>query len=168
MLLRPSRCRRILTLAVLLGTLSGTNVDSQSSRPQLSCNVYNELNRSCDCAGQDNYLLSYGRKYCERFLNATGWSPAGSQWRDRTLTCLQNALVQHLATTSRTCDCKRIKEFAFETHIRCYTQQAASVCRLPLSDLSKIYGIIDAADLLDPDGIRQLLNIARACIAQPN
>ena len=64
------------------------------------------------------------------------------------------------------CDCKRLKDFAFQTHVRCYTQQAASVCRLPISDLVTIYRIIDSVDLLDPYGLRQILGIIRICIAQ--
>jgi hypothetical protein len=166
MLFQPIGHRHILAIAILLGTLSSTDANAQR---ELSCGLYNQLNFRCNCTGQDNYLLSYGLKYCKRFLGATRWSPAGAEWRNQTLACLQNEMVQHLATTSsHACDCKKIKEFASETHILCYTQQVASVCRLPPSDLREIYRIIDAADLFDLQGIKQLLGIARICIAQWN
>ena len=145
----------------------GANVNAQPvNRSQLSCDIYDQLNRHSNCDGQDNYLLSYGRKYCYRFLSATDWTPRGSEWRNETLACLQNALIKNLAKTGADCDCKCLKDFAFKTHVRCYTQQAASVCRLPISDLLTIYRIIDAVDLVGPAGLRQILGIIRICISE--
>jgi hypothetical protein len=135
--------------------------------PQLSCGLYDRLAKRCGCNGSDDYFLSYGRKYCERFLHSTDWSAAGVKWRDNTLVCLQRSLRSALARTSRgACDCKKIRDIAWRTHTRCYTQPLASVCRLPLSDLRKIYGIIDASDLLAPSGISQIFTIAGICIQQ--
>jgi hypothetical protein len=123
-------------------------VFTQSNRVQaqciiegtLSCNVYNTcFDIYCPCTSGDNYFISYGRKYCDRFLNETAWSAAGKQWRDKTLLCLQKSIAAKLSLQSpRTCNCREMKEFAFQTHINCYTQNAASICKLPVTDWTKI------------------------------
>jgi hypothetical protein len=164
MLHQPNRRSLALAVGIVIWTVSTINASAQ---PKLSCDIYRRLNSGCNCSGQDNYLLSYGLKYCNRFLAAHRWTSAGFKWRDKTLLCLQNAMVQHMATTlPHTCDCKKLREFASETHVRCYTQKEASVCHLPLADLAEIYRIIDAVDLFDISGIKQLSGIIRHCIAQ--
>jgi hypothetical protein len=166
--LQSTSCHHILIVTTIINIFFAANVNGQPANvPQLSCDMYDRLNQRCNCKGHDNYLLSYGRRYCYRFLTATDWSQLGNEWRNQTLACLQNALIENLAkTTARVCDCKRLKDFAFQTHVRCYTQQAASVCRLPISDLVTIYRIIDSVDLLDPYGLRQILGVIRICIAE--
>jgi hypothetical protein len=133
----------------------------------LSCNVYNTcFDIYCPCTGSDDYFISYGRKYCDRFLNETGWSAAGKQWRDKTLLCLQKSIAAKLSLQSpRTCNCREMKEFAFQTHINCYTQNAASVCKLPIADWRKIVGIIDTADFIDSYGARQVVATLEICIS---
>jgi hypothetical protein len=163
----PSYHRIFMVTAIFL-IFFGANVNAQPiNRSQLSCDIYDRLNQRCNCKDKDNYLVSYGRRYCYRFLTTTDWSPRGSEWRNQTLACLQTALIEHLAKTStHVCDCKHLKDYAFQTHVRCYTQQAASVCRLPVSDLVTIYRIIDSVDLLDPYGLRQILGVIRICIGE--
>lgn len=136
---------------------------AQSPTLHRACDLYRQLDRRCACARADNYFRDYGQKYCERFLASTGWSRAGLQWRDRTLTCLKNELRRHV-TRARGCDCAAIRAFAFESHARCYTQRAESVCRLPLSDLGRINRIVDAADAIY--GSPQTLAITLACVWQ--
>ena len=133
--------------------------------PQHACDLYRTLDRRCGCAGSDGYFRGYGEKYCERFMRSTGWSPAGLRWRARTLACLQGELRAFLGR-AHACDCASVKAFAFESHARCYTRQPASVCRLPLSDIAHIYGLVDASDLLAPLGSGQTLAIALACVWQ--
>ena len=58
-----------------------------------------------------------------------------------------------------------MKEFAFQTHINCYTQNAASVCKLPVADWTKILSIIDAADFIDIYGARQVVATLEICIS---
>jgi len=67
---------------------------------------------------------------------------------------------------SAACDCQNARNIAWQTHVRCYTEASASVCRLPLSDLLKIYSIIDAPDLLSPYGFSQVLAIAKTCLRE--
>ena len=59
-----------------------------------------------------------------------------------------------------------MKDFAFQTHVSCYSQISASICRLPASDWAKIIQTIDTADLLDSYGARQMLSIVNICIEQ--
>lgn len=130
-----------------------------------ACDLYRQLERRCHCAAGDNYFGNYGRKYCERFMRSAGWSPAGLRWRDRTAACLTGELRSFLAHT-RGCGCADVKAFAFASHARCYTAQPASACKLPLSDIARIYSLVDAADLFDPLGMRQSLAITFACVRQ--
>ncbi len=58
-----------------------------------------------------------------------------------------------------------MKEFAFQTHINCYTQNAASVCKLPISDWEKIVSIVDTADVIDSYGAKQVLVTLEICIS---
>ena len=133
----------------------------RDSRP-IVVQCLTRANRYCPCTDADNYFISYGRKYCDRFLNETGWSAAGKQWRDETLLCLQKSIVAKLSLQSpTTCNCREMKEFAFQTHINCYTQNAASVCKLPIADWRKIVGIFDTADFIDSYGARQVGGDAR-------
>jgi hypothetical protein len=162
----------LLVINVLVFLTAGdvTNASAETaSKSSLNCDIYNQLDQHCRCEGEENYLIRYGRRYCERFLNATGWTPAGATWRDRTLMCLEDSLTQRLTRKPPdACDCKAIKKIAVETHIRCYTQETASVCRLPFSDWRKIYQIIDARDLFDPEGLSQMMSIWGICAGQHN
>lgn len=130
-----------------------------------ACDLYRRLERRCHCPATDNYFGNYGRKYCERFMRSAGWSPAGLRWRDRAAACLTGELRGFLAH-ARACGCAEVKAFAFASHARCYTAQPASACRLPLSDVARIYSLVDAGDLFDPLGMRQTLAITFACVWQ--
>ena len=156
--------------AVLVGCLVhtfGAAVDYSPAAAALSCNFYDRAEKDCGCNRTDRYLITYGKRYCERFLNATGWTPAGAKWRDETLVCLQKSLSSALHRgQSGICDCKNIRDIAWRTHVRCYTEPSASVCRLPLSDVLKIYSIVDTVDLLSPYGLSQTAAIANACWQQ--
>jgi hypothetical protein len=164
------RLFRIFSGAMVAGLVACGSVNAWAAgQSNLSCDLYGRLEQQCNCKGTDNYLISYGRRYCDRFLNSTGWTAAGAKWRDQTLTCLQTSLIQALPRdVSRACDCGKIRDIAWQTHVRCYTQPSASVCQLPFSDLAKIYEIVDASDLFDPRGFSQALAIANACVRERN
>ena len=154
----PIRYLTLVWFAAMLGI-------AQAAPAHRACDLYRQLERRCGCSGAGEYFGSYGGKYCERFMQASGWSPAGLRWRDRTLGCLKRELNGFLARSGG-CGCAEVKTFAFESHARCYTQMPASACRLPLSDIARIYGLVDAADLFDPLGMRQTLAITFACVRQ--
>jgi hypothetical protein len=157
-------------MRILVGVLAISLLGNSGAfaRTGLSCDFYDQLDKQCGCREADQYFVSYGRRYCERFLNSTGWTAAGNKWRDRTLVCLQDTLARGIMRTNGgACDCKRAKDIAWQTHVQCYTQSSASVCKLPVSDLARIYGIIDVWDLLSPYGISQFFSIAKACLQRP-
>jgi hypothetical protein len=134
---------------------------------RLTCDAYSAYERRCHCGGSAGYFLSYGRKYCDRSLAVSGWSPAGARWRDRTLSCLQQVLTRAIPRNhAQACNCEAIKNFAFDSHVACYTQLPASFCRLPLSDQLITTSIIDADDLLSAAGARQIWAIAQTCLRQ--
>jgi hypothetical protein len=136
--------RRIRTVVVgFLSFAFGAVSNASAQATHDACVVYRQLDRQCHCAGADHYFLSYGEKYCERFMRTSGWSPAGVRWRDRTMACLARELRTHVGQRRHGCDCATIKSFAFESHARCYTQQPFSACKLPLADLALIYRAID-------------------------
>ena len=124
---------RITACALLTLSAMSTEAAAQcQSNAQLSCAVYNTcVDKYCPCENtNDGYFLRYGKKYCDRFLAGTGWSDRGKKWRDQTLLCLQEKIVPRLSIVEHpTCDCRAMKQFAFETHVECYTQKGASSAR---------------------------------------
>ena len=133
-----------------------------SARP--SCNVYDRcFERMCRCEQTaDRYFISYGKKYCQRFLESIELSAAGRRWRDKTLVCLQESIVPHLPSNAGQCNCGELKTIAFQAHVACYTQPDASICDLGLDDWLKIRAIIDDEDLRT----REMLTVARICLAK--
>jgi hypothetical protein len=108
---------------------------------QPSCGVYATCFESrCNCVGsEDEYLVGFGKNYCEAFLARTDFSPQGGVWRDRTLRCLQEAIVPMIPFhPDEACNCAAIKSFAYRSHVDCYTQLGSSVCDLPVSDIATI------------------------------
>jgi hypothetical protein len=59
-----------------------------------------------------------------------------------------------------------MKDFAFQTHVECYTQQPYSVCDLPIADWRKIFSVIDTRDLLDKEGAAQALAVLQICASK--
>ncbi len=160
-------CPKELLFALVLCLLNISPVLAQCvSTATPSCKVYDTcFEATCKCESSlFPYFISYGKKYCERFLASTNWSSSGASWRDKTLVCLQEKIVLMLPTNGLPCDCKALKAAAFQIHVACYTQPNASVCDLGLGDWITIYKIIDNHDLFaDPDGRAQMLAVARIC-----
>lgn len=133
-----------------------------SARP--SCDVYDRcFERVCNCESTpDRYFLSYGKKYCERFLHSIQLSSSGQRWRDKTLVCLQEAIVPHLPLNASQCNCGDLKNIAFRAHVTCYTQADASICDLGADDWLKIYNIVDRED----QRMDEMLAVAHVCLDQ--
>jgi hypothetical protein len=155
-------------LSLGIGSFSVVSAAAQcQSSATPSCAVYKTcFEATCKCETSPYpYFISYGKKYCERFLASNNWSEAGKMWRDRTLVCLQEKIVAILPDSVALCDCKALKSAAFKIHVACYTQTGASVCDLGLGDWATIYGIIDKHDLFtDPEGRVQMLAVAQICV----
>jgi hypothetical protein len=132
-----------------------------------SCAVYSTcFARYCNCAGSpDEYFLTYGAKYCEAFIGRSDFSAAGVIWRDKTLLCLQEKIVPALdISDTPTCDCSRMRELAFQTHVQCYTADP-SFCNLPVDDLARVLDTIDASDAFSSRlSIAQIRDLLQACV----
>src|SRR5262249_24193415 len=76
------RCGIAPALLIAIGLGNADAAPKLRAPARLSCEVYNRLDRHFHCPGIENYLLRYGRKYCDRSLAETAWSPAGARWRD--------------------------------------------------------------------------------------
>src|SRR3954462_5331067 len=122
----------VVTLAAAVGLAPTGNAAVRKPAPlRLSCDPYIRFEQRCHCGGAQGYFLGYGLKYCERSLAETGWTPAGARWRDRTLLCLQRALSAAMPRErAQHCDCQALRNYAFESHVSCYTQPPTSICHL--------------------------------------
>ena len=158
---------RLINTATLVIVFSSEVGAQQCVNPKVpDCKFYSAcMEKTCKCGfGATGYALSYGRKYCERFLSRTDFSPSGVAWRDATLRCLQERLVAELPSDSKNCDCNRLRDVAYSTHVACYTQSERSVCDLSESDISKIGDLVDASDAFDSEGLKAILQIASQCL----
>ncbi|MDO8586988.1 MAG: DUF4157 domain-containing protein [Armatimonadota bacterium] len=107
--------------------------------------------------GPRGYYIGYGLKYCRRFsdrLRPT-LSSAGQNWLDQTRYCLMEH-VHH--NVPRDADARTVMRSAFDSHPPCYVR--GGICFLPISDLERIVGIIDPADM----ELAQTLKTGISCI----
>lgn len=156
-----------LGAAMLIGMVPAHARCVNTAEP--SCNVYqNCFARFCPCEGDPaEYFMTYGKKYCERFLDNSTLSAQGKKWRDKTLNCLQEAIVPHLdISASPSCNCRAMRKTAFDSHVACYTQAGASICDLPLSDLKQIAGTIDTDDYFTSESLKQIRAVAAICLGK--
>ena len=156
---------RLLVVLVLLMTHAASH--AQCANPvQAQCGVYEScFAKYCPCAdGPTEYFKSYGAKYCRAFLANTALSEQGKKWRDSTLRCLQESIVPHLDISAQPkCDCAQMKQRAFDSHVACYTKQGASICELPAADVAQIGKTVEAKDLFDKQGWKQMHEVSKVC-----
>jgi hypothetical protein len=134
-----------------------------------TCGVYEScFAKACACQSSPHeYFVSYGKRYCETFLNLATLSAKGKAWRDSTLRCLQEQIVPALPAdgSAALCDCAKMQAFAFDKHVACYTQPGASICSLPASDWKAILDAVDPVKTLsDAKGRKQMLDVAAICL----
>lgn len=132
-----------------------------------SCDVYAScFSYYCRCSGDDEYFISYGKQYCEKFLG-TQVTGAAKIWRDRTLKCLQERIVPHLPRTNKDpCNCRAMRDYAFKSHVECYTQPDASICDLAYKDLLDVGFTVKLSDMVNTSGRETICGIARSCARQ--
>jgi hypothetical protein len=164
--------RIVLLLVVLILVLKNTDCSAKCepfSPINASCNYYSECLEDRVRCSDEGYALGYGYKYCQRFLSigtvnsfeGLQLSPAGLKWRTRTLKCLQDQLI---SKETELVTCNSIRDFAFASHIGCYTDPASSICDLPLSDEIAIGRVVDIKEYTDIDGLKQLFKVGIACV----
>jgi hypothetical protein len=133
---------------------------------QPSCGVYqNCFSKLCSCStSRYEYFSSYGKKYCEVFLDLGTLSVQGKSWRDGTLKCLQEKIVPMLPPDGKadTCDCQKTEGYAFDTHVACYTP---SICSLPPEDWTKIFVAAGGVKtIVDSKSRKQIVEVAKICL----
>lgn len=134
-----------------------------------SCGVYDSCFADrCHCDGSEyEYFKSYGKKYCETFLDLPELSAKGKAWRNATLKCLQETIVPILPADGQaySCNCKAMQLRAFDSHVACYTQPANSICELEPNDWFYIMKAVDpVASLKDQKSRKQMLEVAKLCL----
>src|SRR3954447_21355906 len=106
------------TALLALALTSASTIHAQcASAAQPNCAVYAScFAKQCPCTGDANeYFISYGEKYCRRFLGDDNFSDVGKAWRDATLVCLQEKIVPKLdLSATPTCNCATMRAFAFD------------------------------------------------------
>jgi hypothetical protein len=133
-----------------------------------SCDYYRECLEPQFSCGLSGYPLGYGEKYCNKFyeknelVSNKNLSPKGEIWRDATGKCLQVEL-QKKVIKNELFSCDQLTKFAFATHPKCYTQEEASICDLPVNDWKIIANIPERFDLLSKDGRTQMKIVLAIC-----
>jgi len=146
--------------------------------PARTCEFYSicvEPLYHCGAAPGDTqtYPMNYGKKYCTKFAGEDWESGKGRLWRDRTLQCLQGSMVSWVQEIKG--DCEALTNFAFDSHVPCYTQPGASICELMRpspsdggitargQDILQIARTPDGSDLLTTRSARQIAGVIEEC-----
>ena len=156
-----------VAMALLIFSFGASAQCANSATP--SCGVYEScFAKLCNCKNTPGeYFISYGKRYCETFLNLPGLSDRGTIWRNSTLRCLQETIVPILPVDGKaeTCDCPSIQIAAFDAHVACYTAPGKSICNLPGSDWVLVLNAVGpVASLKDSKSRKQLLEVAKICL----
>ena len=137
--------------------------------PTNKCTFYSCANKSVEAAGickkddPNAYFINYGEKYCKRFSEKTNQkiSDKGKIWLNKTLVCLQGAVVG-FCEKNHCSNCSKIRELAYASHADCYTK--SGLCYLNPYDLFLIGITPDITnDVLNKDGLKQVAEVAGLC-----
>ena len=129
------------------------------------CSFYERCAEKHFNCGAKGYALGYGQKYCQAFKkDAPNFTPQGQRWIDSVMFCLQGEIVP-LVENGTSMTCPEFKNFAYDTHPRCYTLRENSVCKLPLPDWLRLLFVV-RDELLDPAMFKQALQVAKDCKKQ--
>lgn len=143
------------------------------TRPNtLDCSFYSAcLERSTPC-GDSGYALGFGEKYCTAFRSAK-LTPTGQKWVERTMLCLQQALVPEVVAAgslssppASAARCEEVFDKAFASHPACYTAKESSVCFLPPSDVVAVLDTIGIRELLTRRTGAQMTHTVGLCVSQ--
>lgn len=148
------------------------SVEACASPHTLDCSFYSAcLERSTPC-GDSGYALGFGEKYCTAFRSAK-LSPTGQKWVERTMHCLQEALVPEVLAAgslssprASAARCEEVFDKAFASHPACYTAKESSVCFLPPSDVVTVLDTIGIRELLTRRTGAQMTHTVGLCVAQ--
>ena len=100
----------------------------------------NKFNNKCANA-KDEYALSYGEKYCEKFrVSYSQFSPQAQQWIDKVRKCLQQELAPYVGSEIF---CGQLRDVAFDSHKDCYIN--SGLCKLKFEEQKKVLGVVKSA-----------------------
>ena len=110
-----------------------------------TCEFYScyEEEREDNSCGNRGYVLGFGKKYCDKFLNDQKFTQIGKQWLLDVRECLQ----EELALVDAGSSCQEIKKAGISSHAPCYID--LGFCQLPRSDQRRILATVFWAGL-DP------------------
>lgn len=130
------------------------------------------------CNGESDYLINYGKKYCNRFTQATQefLSDKARTWMNQVLLCLQTSLRRECVAGGVCSNCNTLRQFAFESHVACYTGRdrpdqgripgRISICDLSTDDMAFIFRTPTLKDLFTRAAGAQAFSVATICSSQ--
>jgi len=141
--------------AVILATMAvatqassvNTTLPEVCFNPVGECDYYIQCVEEVNPCGSDGYAIGYGMKFCNLFTeDEDNFSDRGKAWIGAVRECLQVALIPEVeyALAGQPSTCGQIQDYAFESHVKCYTDpldnsdRSMSVCTLPLTDWIKL------------------------------
>src|SRR5205085_265974 len=84
-----------------------------------NCDFYDEVEQQYQC-GSKGYALSYGKKYCQRYLSVeTNMSSDVQEWFPKVRFCLQKYLDDNFDNIR---DCEELRHKAIGSHFNCYVK----------------------------------------------
>ncbi len=160
--------KSFIILIIVFISAQGSAKDSSCLNPvSKSCEFYKSCLEEQTQCGTNGYAIGYGYKYCNKFLSYDFTPNKGEIWVESTLLCLQKELSP-IISNAQSYNCNEIKTYAFDSHPTCYLDPikkdpSVSVCWLPLKDLIQIFNVIDLADLVSKNALKQEKVVAITC-----
>ncbi len=119
------------------------------------CSAYTDKNIELGC-NSNNYLIQFGYKYCQAFLNYENHFSKSGQI---ILNNIRNCLIQKL-NSENNLNCSNIKQEAQQMHIQCYFE--FHFCDLNFWDKEKIFWIVKK-EVLDPMFFKTFITVNKSC-----
>lgn len=122
------------------------------------------LQRRYGCPASD-YPLGYGYHYCSRFVkNRSQFTQEGQEWINRTLVCLQQALVPAYENPT---NCGDLQNFAYYTHPQCYLGVTPNFCEVAPNNILQLVEVYlgDNQDWIKfAKGWQQMIEVMSDCV----
>jgi hypothetical protein len=124
------------------------------------CAFYRTCLEAARPCGDDGYALGFGERFCHAFLQDDArFSTEGRAWLRDVRPCLQRALVPSLAERPA---CSEAYDRAMSSHVACYTQEAHSICDLPLGDVAHLTRVL-SGELFTGRALAQMRDVGLTC-----
>jgi hypothetical protein len=145
----------LILIIVILFFPSTSTVAKDCHSDTSICAFYCKANEQLNCE-TSNYLMSFGYKYCQRFLEKDEiFRPHTRHVLSKIRTCL----VQKLAT-AESLTCENAAPVAIQSHVDCYVNNG--FCDIQFRDRLVIFWEIKS-ELPDPEFQASMRQILRKC-----